>query len=334
MHVARGRSRLLAPWAHAGAGQRMRIVSAMTTLAATQGANTTTVADVVGLAGVSRKTFYELFEDRTDCLLAAIDHALAIAAERVRAAEAADEPWIEQIRAGLTALLQFFDEEPQLARLCVIQSLAVGPPVFARRAEVLRELARAVDDGRLRSRRQPPPLTAESLVGGVLSVIGTRLAQEDSRPLLELVNPLMSLIVLPYRGNRAASEELTRQPPPLRVYPARAPSPRMIQRLPIRVTQRTTAVLAAISVEPGLSNLAVSERAGITDQGQMSKLLARLSHLGLAENTGGGQPRGAANSWHLTSHGKEVEEAIRTTLLGLRRAGRTSRSPAASGQSA
>ena len=99
----------------------------------------------------------------------------------------------------------------------------------------------------------------------------------------------------------------------------------------MRLTHRTMAVLAAISAEPGLSNFQVSERAGVTDQGQISKLLARLSHLGLAENTGGGQSRGAANEWHLTPRGREVQEAIGHALLGFAREGGATAPMTASG---
>jgi hypothetical protein len=62
---------------------------------------------------------------------------------------------------------------------------------------------------------------------------------------------------------------------------------------------------------PGASNAEVSARVGIVDQGQISKLLARLARLGLIENQGAGQRYGAANAWHLTDSGKEFEAAIR-----------------------
>jgi DNA-binding IclR family transcriptional regulator len=84
--------------------------------------------------------------------------------------------------------------------------------------------------------------------------------------------------------------------------------------LPIRVTYRTLAVLAAVSAEPGLSNFAVSERAGINDQGQASRILTRLARHGLVENTGGGQSLGLANAWRLTDRGGQIMAAIRTSL--------------------
>ena len=59
----------------------------------------------------------------------------------------------------------------------------------------------------------------------------------------------------------------------------------------MRLTYRTALVLEEVAEHPGVSNRVVAERAGISDQGQVSKLLARLEHLGLLANTGAGQAR-------------------------------------------
>jgi len=298
-----------------GAGQRMRLISATVALASEHEPTFPTVTEIVGFAGVSRKTFYEQFADRSECLLAAIDHALVLTGERVRASyDDGSARWESGMRAGLTALLQFFDDEPHLARLCVVRCGAAGSAALARRGEALDELARGVDEGRVLARRQPPPLTAEAIVGGILSVIAKRLVSPGSGRLIELVNPLTSAIVLPYRGHTAARRELFRRVDPQAVPPD-APAPRnALEGLQMRLTNRTVAVLCAISAEPGLNNLQVSQRAGITDQGQISKLLARLSRLGLMENIARGRPRAPANEWRLTPRGQEVQDTIERIL--------------------
>jgi hypothetical protein len=79
--------------------------------------------------------------------------------------------------------------------------------------------------------------------------------------------------------------------------------------LKIRLTYRTLRVLAAVAAEPGLNNKQLSERAGITDQEQISKLLARRAGRGLIRNAGEGQPRGEPNAWLLTRKGKELPRA-------------------------
>jgi DNA-binding MarR family transcriptional regulator len=153
-----------------------------------------------------------------------------------------------------------------------------------------------------------------------------RLARPGPPRLTELLGPLMNFIVEPYRGARVARMQL-RLPPPKRPRespPQSPPAQGPLEDLEMRLTHRTLRVLAALAAEPGLSNLEVSARAGVTDQGQISKLLKRLAGLGLIENRGGGQPRGGSNSWSLTPHGVKTERALHpglTTTNG--RSGRT-----------
>jgi DNA-binding MarR family transcriptional regulator len=99
-----------------------------------------------------------------------------------------------------------------------------------------------------------------------------------------------------------------------------------LKGLEMRLTSRTLLVLCAISELGGRgsnpSNRQVAEHAGVTDQGQISKLLSRLERLGLAENTGGGQAKGAPNAWRLTSKGRQLASGIGgdTRAHGHRRA--------------
>jgi hypothetical protein len=199
-------------------------------------------------------------------------------------------------------LLELFDERPGLARLCVAQALAGPPQVLARRAEVLEQLAWIIDEGREVARRQPPPLTAVGVVSGVLGVIHARLLEDDGGGLIELLNPLMSFIVMPYLGRAAARIELHR---PVRVTAAPAGrncTPRPLENgRDTRLTPRTRRVLGAIAARPGLSNSELSVRAGVTDQGQISRLLARLARHGLIES----RPRVVTHSWRLTPEGQE-----------------------------
>jgi AcrR family transcriptional regulator len=300
------------PREHVSEAQRMRIISAMTDLACDHGAESIAVSHVISLAGVSRRTFYELFEDRGDCLLAAIEQALELMSERASAAYGAHERWVDAVRAGLYELLALFDQEPRLARLAIVQSPAAGPAALEHRREILDRLARVIDAGRAEARTEPPPLTAEGVVGGVLGVIHTRLLRPSSGSLIELLSPLMSIIVLPYLGAAAARRELSRpSPAPL----AAVKLSNGLDGLNVRLTHRTLAVLKVIAAEPGLSNKEIGQRAGVTDAGQISRLLARLADRRLTENTGGGQPMGAANAWRLTRKGEDLENAIRRRWL-------------------
>jgi DNA-binding IclR family transcriptional regulator len=78
----------------------------------------------------------------------------------------------------------------------------------------------------------------------------------------------------------------------------------------MRLTYRTARVLEDVAEHPGVSNRLVAEHAGIADQGQASKLLARLERLGLLRNTGEGHARGERNAWSLTPTGLRVAQQI------------------------
>ncbi len=294
--------------------QRQRILSAVAEVVNEVGYLRMTVAQVIARARVSRKTFYDVFDDREDCFLAAFEQAAAQA--RVVAAEAFEHRvgWREGLRGALARLLSFVEEEPEIARLCVVEALAAGPRAAARRGELLSEIAHFIDRGRLLTSREPPAVTAEGVLGGILAVLYARLLDESREPMSELLGPMMSMIVLPYLGTRAAKRELARpsaEPGRRRreVSPERGRDP--LAGLKIRLTYRTVRVLMVVAEQPGASNREVADSSGIVDQGQISKLLGRLEGLGLLENRGLGQAKGGANAWHLSERGTQVERATR-----------------------
>lgn len=306
--------------------QRRRLLLAMGELLCEVGVEDATVGRIAKRAGVSRRTFYEVFEDREECFLAALDRAVERIAEEVVPAYARPGKWNARVRAAITVLLEHFDAHPGVARMCVVETLRAGPEALERRRRVLAGLAIAIDQGRAAPRRQdgPLPLTAEGVVGGALAVVHARLSevqrgpraacpsseQEGSR-LGELVSPLTAMIVQPYLGPAAARRELER-PGPKRTPVAGDGRKDPFKGLSIRFTYRTARVLATIAEDGGASNRMIAESSGIGDDGQMSRLLRRLHGAGLIENVGEGHARGEPNAWWLTERG----EAIHATLAG------------------
>ena len=320
--------------------QRARILAAMVKECSERGASNVSVAHVVSRAGVSRRTFYEIFLDREDCFLAAFDDALARVSGQVSDAYDPDAKWVERVRAGLIAILQFLDADGGAGQLMIVGSLGAGADALERRRRCVAQVIAVVDEGRKESKTagEFPPLTAEGIVGGVLSVLHSRLVEPSAssddgargagpderspapggrtgceevpnQGLLPLTGALMSMIVLPYLGSAAARRELARPvPPTARSSTAVASDP--LRDLGMRLTYRTVRVLTAVAATPGGSNRQVALAAGIDDQGQISKLLARLQGLGLIENTGAGSVRGAPNSWVLTDMGWRVQGAL------------------------
>ncbi len=294
--------------------QRARILSAMFDVACERGAGGVSVAHVVERSGVSRRTFYEIFEDREDCFLAAFDEAVRFTSERVLVAYRSGGKWRDRVRAALGAFLSFIDDEPLIGRLLIVESLSAGPMTLRRRGLLIAQITSAIDEGRSEAKAgDPPPLTAEGLVGGVLAVIHARLLAEDRAPLAGLSSSLMGTIVLPYLGSAAARAELARSQPAMdEPAPAALLLSDPFKDAGMRLTYRTVMALMAIAERPQASNRLIGERAGITDQGQISKLLARLQRIGLISNTGLGPGQGAPNAWSLTSRGKQVAHSIQT----------------------
>jgi AcrR family transcriptional regulator/DNA-binding MarR family transcriptional regulator len=275
----------------------------------------TTVGHIAVRAGVSRRTFYELFADREACLAALCEDVVEMVEGELATAGLGCLPWRDRVRGGLWAILSFFDREPALARVCVVQVLRGGPGLLERRDEVLGRLAAVLDEGRTESARgaQCTPLTAEGLVGAAFGIVYARLLRGEHAPLTGLFGELMGMIVLPYLGPAAVRREQARPVPELGAAGdvERAPAELGADRDPLagtgmRLTYRTARVLACIAGEPGASNRVVAEHAGVADAGQISKLLRRLERLGLVVNTGGGHLRGEPNAWRLTERGREV----------------------------
>ena len=282
------------------------------------GAGRVTVTHVVSHAGVSRRTFYEVFKDREECLMAALQEALRRGSERVLPAYQAQKTWRGAVRAGIEELLGFLDEDRTLGRLLIVDSLAAGPRVQAWRAKTIEKVGEAiVSDGRMPPAAGKPALGASSVVAGVLAVVHTRLAGRPEAPVSPLAGELSAMVLLPFLGRGAAVREAERRTPR---RPARATVDQrdLLASSQLRLTYRTVRVLAAIAELEGSgrrgrgpSNRQIAEASGITDQGQVSKMLARLAATGLIENRRrNATDRGEPNAWRLTAQGVQVERAI------------------------
>lgn len=291
--------------------QRARILSAMVEVSAELGAAHVTVAHIVDRAGVSRRTFYELYQDRDHCFLGAFDEAVARASRCVLDGYDPAAPWVVRVRSLLTGLLAFLEAQRGAGQLLLVGSLGAGAAALERRRRVIDQMLALVDEGggEVRSAAELPVLMAEGIVGGVLSVLHARLIDGDREPLLPLVGPLMSMIVLPYLGPAAARRELARRQPEPLVRVAVAPAD-PLRDMRMRLTYRTVRVLSAVAGHPGSSNREIGLAAGMQDQGQISKLLTRLAKLGLIENSPAGLARGAPNAWALTAKGRDIERAV------------------------
>lgn len=292
--------------------QRSRFLSAAIGATAQKGLARTTIGDVVAHSGASRRTFYEQFGALDECLTAAFEDALGRLAEDVLAAYRAEARWSERVRDALIALLRFLELEPAAARFLFVESLGAGATVLDMRRRALAAIAAELDVAGTAARGKRgdlPPLVGEGVVGGVLGVLHTRLLSPEPGSLPLLTGPLTAMVLLPYLGSAAARRELER-PAPAAPMPSVTAYGDKLSGLGMRLTYRTVRVLSAIATQPGASNRALAGAAGIGDQGQMSKLLARFERLGIISNHPVDNGRARANAWRLTDRGEEIYAAI------------------------
>lgn len=308
---------------------RSRLLAGAVTVADEVGYAQTTVSRIAQRAGVSRGTFYALFADRDDCLAAVYADLVEAVAEELSRLQLEDLPWRERVRCALITILGLLDSEPALARVCVVECARGGPKLTAARERAVASLAGALDAGRddPDCLLAPSTATAEILVHAVFGIAHSRLAA-GGEPLSELFGELMGLVVLPYLGPEAAQRESNRPPPDLEGPPGRVRRDGR-EALPgaglsapkIRLTYRTTRVLECIAESPGATNIAIARAAGISDQGQISKLLARLEQHGLLLNSGDLERKWAVNTWSLTQHGEALIQGVRRRPLPSRAGG-------------
>lgn len=189
-------------------GKRERILKGMLEAVGTNGYEQTTVEDVIRSAGLYRQAFYDSFEGKEDCYLQAIDAGSAWAELAMREAAAGAATWRGHLRGALTGLLRFLDEEPEIGRALLVEVHAAGQAAVERRTEAMERAAAMIDLAREESAAAAPAISAEAVVAGILAVLHTRLAAQQTDGFARLLPELMYLAVLPYFGAEAAAEEM------------------------------------------------------------------------------------------------------------------------------
>lgn len=190
--------------------QGERLLAAMLRAVAELGHRAVTVQDVLDRAGVSRPTFYEHFENKEDCFLAAFDAAATRFCNRLEAAasEGGDD-WRDRLRMGMEELLRFIAAEPDAARTLIVEARGAGAAALLRRDELLDRLAGWIDAQVREALPEPPsPIAAAGVVGGIEALLFSRLNKGATDDLEALLPSLMYFAVLSYAGHEAAAEEL------------------------------------------------------------------------------------------------------------------------------
>jgi AcrR family transcriptional regulator len=187
--------------------QRERLLAAIAEQVAAHGYRGTTVTEIVKVASVSTRDFYELFEGKEDCFLVAFDVVRDHLEDLVRRAADAEDDWPHRVIAGLRAGLTFFASEPALARFCLLEAVSATPTIAIHFREAVLNAAPALADGRaeLSDPNSMLPETEDAILGGLVSLATHSIIAGESENLPALLSDFIDFALGPYLGAERAA---------------------------------------------------------------------------------------------------------------------------------
>jgi AcrR family transcriptional regulator len=192
--------------------QRERLLEAAVRIVAEKGYGAMTIGDLTREAGVSRTTFYELYEDKEACFLAAYDNAVEVLVRRVITAYESEQSWPDRAAAALAAMLDLLAEEPALARLSLVDIGNAGPAAQRHYRTAVQRLTPLFEEGRdfAPGGRALPANTSRMAIGGVTGLIADELVAGRADQLPRLLSDVVFATLVPYIGPDAAAREVER----------------------------------------------------------------------------------------------------------------------------
>jgi AcrR family transcriptional regulator len=198
------------------AHQRERLLDAATQAMAEEGYAELTVRDLIDRAGVSRRTFYQLFEDKIDCVFAAHERAVERLSEVLVEACKQELPWPRRVSSAIVGALAFAVRSPSDAQLVVVACHTASEPKLAGRGHAAHErLAELLRTGRRQNGagHVPPELTEQAVVGAAMAVVGARLQAGEVATLPLLAPELTEIVLTPFLGDEEARRVVTNAQP-------------------------------------------------------------------------------------------------------------------------
>jgi len=223
--------------------QRERALQAISELVAAHGYAQTTVAQIARQAHISRTAFYEHFEDKQDCFVAA---HLALAerlAGEVRQVVDEGDPGAGAQRA-IVALSDFAEAQPRAFYLLTHEAMLAGPSGWQARDRLIERLKKTIEAAWSRAdpERAVPDMPAQTLLGAAIRLIGVRMRRGERRH-MQLRDGLLAWLdayLAPSRARRFATltpcAALCASEPQATAAPQ--PLPRGRHRQPAHVTRR------------------------------------------------------------------------------------------------
>jgi AcrR family transcriptional regulator len=192
--------------------QRERLQAAVVRVTVEKGYDATTVADILGEAGVGRESFYELFDDKLDCMLAAQGLLVDNLEQQVREAYMnGGGPFPERMRKALAVTLEWFAADPEAARFALIELSTVGPAFRARFKDQFARFTELLEEGLDTDGSYPQLAAATSLaVGATLARIYEEVMMNRTAELPQLLPDLTYGMLVPFVGEEVARAEQER----------------------------------------------------------------------------------------------------------------------------
>jgi AcrR family transcriptional regulator len=183
--------------------QRDRMLKAMTEVVAREGYADTTVRKLLAQAGLSRRTYYDLWVDKEDCYLEAYGEVADRLAARAEDGFERGATPRERVRLAVEGLADFCLEQPDSACACIVEGLAAGQAARLKRGELIERIGATIAPAlaELRPDAPNPELTARATVGGIFELLYGPLARRDPKALRALADQIGELpILLPMGG--------------------------------------------------------------------------------------------------------------------------------------
>jgi AcrR family transcriptional regulator len=184
--------------------QRERILAAIPPVLVEQGGyGRVAVRHVIERAGVSRRTFYDLFDDWADAFRTAYDEEFERIYEAMIAAAATYQGWPAKVFAALCAALEAAAHDPLAARMVMIEPLCSEPAIASHHQRSLDRFAPLLRSGSKSPRLDlsPRPELEQALIGAVAGIVASRLHRDDFGSLPELAPQLTEFLLIPYLGS-------------------------------------------------------------------------------------------------------------------------------------
>jgi AcrR family transcriptional regulator len=188
--------------------QRERLIAGLAGAVAQRGYAAVTLADITREAKVSRRVFYANFEGKEQCFLAAFEVVVDHLRELVAEAVAPLPDWPARAIAATRAVLAFLASEPDLARLCLVESRGAGPAVTARFNQTVEEMVPLLRAGRAErpaGERPLPDSTEDTTIGSLVSLAHRKAAAGEAAQLEDLLPDCVEFVLAPYLGPAEAT---------------------------------------------------------------------------------------------------------------------------------